>query len=108
MQKGEVFLNDLFVGIIEKDNGDYTFQYSDEYFHNPATKAISFTLPKTQQEYHSETLFAFFFGLLPEGINKEMICKELKIDEDDLFTLLLKVADTDTIGAVTIKEVKDV
>ncbi len=103
-QRGKVYQNGEFVGVIEKANEQYIFRYSDDYFHNPVSKAISFTLPKTQQEYYSPTLFAFFFGLLPEGVNKEMICRQLKIDENDYFTLLLSVADTDTIGAVTIKK----
>lgn len=34
----------------------------------------------------------FFFGLLSEGINKDIQCRLLKIDEDDDFTRLIQTA----------------
>ncbi|WP_313361140.1 HipA N-terminal domain-containing protein, partial [Empedobacter sp.] len=58
-----------------------------------------------QKEFDSETLFPFFYHLLPEGVNKRMICKTYKIDEDDAFGILLKASKIDTIGAVTIERV---
>jgi serine/threonine-protein kinase HipA len=48
-------------------------------------------------------LFAFFQGLLAEGINKDIQCRLLKIDENDDFLRLLQTAGNDTIGAVTVK-----
>jgi HipA-like protein len=44
---------------------------------------------------------------LPVGVNKNFICKSLKIDEDDYFGLLLNVAQYDAIGAVTVKRTND-
>ena len=43
--------------------------------------------------------------MLSEGANKAIQSRILKIDGNDYFTLLLKTAHTDTIGAVTVKEI---
>lgn len=103
--KGIVYYNGIAAGTIEKDsNGTYVFQYNDEYFHNSSYPPISITLPKTAQQYRSEKMFPFFYGLLAEGINKDIQCKLLRIDEEDDFTRLLKTAGSDTIGAITVKE----
>jgi len=105
MQRGEVFVNGIRAGMIERQDGKYFFFYADEYFKNPEMPGISLTLPKIKKEYESAFLFPFFEGLLTEGINKEIQCRLWKIDEEDGFTRLLKTAGKDTIGAVTIKEV---
>ncbi|HMG08377.1 MAG TPA: HipA N-terminal domain-containing protein, partial [Mucilaginibacter sp.] len=64
--------------------------------------AICLTLPKTSTEYESEFLFPFFYNMLPEGSNKQVVCKLNRIDQTDYFGLLLTTAKNDTIGAVTI------
>ena len=103
-QRAEVYNNGIFAGLIEKtDQGMYVFTYEDEYLSNPETSGISLTLPKTKQAYRSSKLFPFFFGLLSEGVNRQTQCRLLKIDEKDHFSLLLKTANTDTIGSITIK-----
>ncbi|WP_431216146.1 HipA N-terminal domain-containing protein [Puia sp. P3] len=75
------------------------------YWANPLRPSISLTLPKTQRTYDSPILFPFFSGLLAEGVNKEIQCRLLKIDENDDFTRLLKTAGADTIGAIAVKEI---
>ena len=103
--KGVVFHNQIFAGILEKTAaGGYFFRYDDSYFIDPKKPAISLTLPKKQQEYHSRHLFPFFCSLLSDGINKAVQCIELGFDWNDDFTHLLKTAHTDTFGAVTVKE----
>jgi len=68
-----------------------------------ATKpGISLTLPKAEQEYHSKFLFPFFFNMLPEGSNKQVVCKHNRIDQDDYFGLLMTTTKNDSIGAVTV------
>ena len=104
-QKAEVYNNGRLAGLLEKtQEGEYVFAYDNAYLNNPETSAISLTLPKRGQVYHAEKLFPFFFGLLSEGVNKQTQCRLLKIDEGDLFSLLLKTASTDTIGSITVKE----
>ncbi|MEO6358812.1 MAG: HipA N-terminal domain-containing protein [Ferruginibacter sp.] len=106
--KGLVYNNSDLAGTIEKDDvGQYLFRYTDAYFDNLQLPAISLSFPKTQQEYRAETIFPFFYGLLSEGINKDIQCRLLKLDESDDFTRLLLTAGYDTIGAITIKPATD-
>jgi serine/threonine-protein kinase HipA len=89
--------------LIQTDSGGYIFRYEDSYFQNPSNKSVSLTLSKKIQEYRSDTLFPFFSNMLSEGVNRRLQCRQLQIDENDDFSLLLATAETDTIGAVTIK-----
>jgi serine/threonine-protein kinase HipA len=108
MQKGQVLYNGMLAGILEKAAPDrYFFRYTREYFIDPGKPAISLTFPKTQVEFESTELFPFFYGLLAEGINKEIQCRLLRIDEDDDFTRLLKTAGPNTIGAISVKELEE-
>lgn len=104
MRRAAVYFNKQFCGILTEDDG-YTFRYDDTYFNDPDKPAISLTLSKKQQEYRSDPLFPFFFNMLSEGINKKLQCRQLRIDENDYFGLLLATAQYDSIGAVTIKPV---
>lgn len=105
MRTANVYVNNILAGTLtEHDDYSYTFRYDPAYLNNPSQTAISLTLPKKKEEYHSNHLFPFFYNLLSEGSNKAIQGKVLKIDDNDYFTRLIKTAHTDTIGAVTIKE----
>jgi len=104
-QKASVYYNDELAGSITKSNEGYVFTYDEKYFIAKDKPAISLSFPKNIQTYNSKYLFPFFFGLLSEGVNKEIQCRTLKIDEKDYFTRLIKTAGTNTIGAVTLREV---
>ncbi|EPB65796.1 HipA domain protein, partial [Ancylostoma ceylanicum] len=52
--------------LVEGDNG-YSFHYEKDYLDSSNPKAISLTLPLSQNTYHSKVLFPFFDGLIPEG-----------------------------------------
>ena len=103
-KKAEVYMNDILAGHLTKSNEGYSFIYDDEYFADPVMPGISLTLPKTQKEYYSKTLFGFFYGLLSEGDLKTIQSRSLGIDENDHFTRLIKTG-YNTIGAVNIREV---
>jgi HipA-like protein len=106
--KGAVYNNEILVGYLEKErSGTYKFMYEKSYFENKTLPPISLTLPKSKNHHESDTLFAFFAGLLSEGVNKEIQCRLLKIDENDDFTRLLKTAGDDTIGAITVKKIEE-
>jgi HipA-like protein len=105
MAKAGVYNNGILAGILEKTASDqYTFIYTDGYFVNRERPAISLSFPKTKKQYEATELFPFFYGMLAEGINKDIQCHLLKIDENDDFTRLIKTAGEDTIGAITVKE----
>jgi HipA-like protein len=108
MPGAHVYYNGTLAGRLVKNNAeDYRFVYDSIYFADAKMPAISLTLPKARQEHQSDQLFSFFSGLLTEGINKDIQCRLLKIDENDDFTRLLKTTGEDTIGAITIKEMTD-
>ena len=104
MRQAEIYNNGILAGILTEENPkSYRFRYDDKYFSDSRKSAISLTLPKSNQEYHSEYLFPCFFNILSEGANKSLQCSLLRIDEDDSVGLLLATAQTDTIGAITVK-----
>ncbi len=108
MRQAEVLYKKESAGIlVQLNDGSFMFSYYKEWFEATDKPSISLTLPKTQQEYKSEYLFPFFYNMLPEGYNKQMICFELRIDANDYFGLLLTVAKQDTIGAVQIKKIEN-
>ena len=99
---GKVYCDGKFAGRIEEAGDGYRFSYDAEYLASPGTRSISLTLPKRSEPYHAKVLFAFFFGLLAEGILKETQCRRLKLDANDHFGRLLKTTHSDTVGAVTV------
>jgi HipA-like protein len=108
MRKAKVYRNGQLAGILIQHNAQsYEFRYAEEWFANENLPAISLTLPKTKQTYQADYLFPFFFNMLSEGANKKLQCRQLKIDENDYFGLLLATATNDTIGAITVKPVEN-
>ena len=91
--------------ITQNDDGSFYFRYDDRWITDDSKPSISLTLPKSTKEFSSPVLFAFFYHLLPEGINKRIVCRTFKIDEDDAFGILLHTSRNDTIGAVTLERI---
>jgi HipA-like protein len=106
-RKAAVYYNSVRAGYLEKTPvSTYIFRYDATYLANPDLPAISLSFPKKQPEYQAQKLFPFFFGLLSEGENKQTQCRLLRIDENDHFSLLLKTAGSETIGAITVKSLE--
>jgi len=104
MRRAEIFVNNVVAGILtEREDGSFVFQYHPDYFSNPSCSAISLTMPKTEKEFTSKTLFPFFSNMLSEGVNRRIQARNFKIDEEDDFGLLLATAQNDVIGAITIE-----
>lgn len=105
MREATVFYKGEKAGILKQhDDGSFTFRYSEEWLADPGNPSISLTMPRTHQEYHAEFLFPFFYNMLPEGTNRQIVCKTNRLDPDDYFGILLNTAQYDTVGAVTIKK----
>jgi HipA-like protein len=103
MRRAKIFYKGEEAGIlIQHDDGSFTYKYTDLWIADQNKPSISLTLPKTTQEYRAEYLFPFFFNMLPEGTNKEIVCRLERLDKEDHFGLLLTAAKYDTIGAVTV------
>lgn len=109
MRKAKVLFKDEEAGILTQlDDGSFTFRYHTSWMIDVTKPGISLTLPKTAQTYHSDFLFPFFYNMLPEGSNKQVVCKFSRIDEDDDFGLLMTIAKDDSIGAVRVAKIEDV
>ena len=103
MRQAEIFFKGEEAGLLtQQDDGSFTYRYHDQWMSDSGKPPVSLTLPKIKQEYYSNYLFPFFFNMLPEGANKQVVCKYMRIDKDDHFGLLLTTARYDTVGAVTV------
>jgi len=107
MKSAEVYRRGILAGTLSKISGhSYEFTYDSGYFSDQSKPPISLTLPKNQLVHTSEYLFPCFYNMLSEGTNREIQMRQLKIDKQDFFGLLLATARYDTIGAITIKPIK--
>ena len=101
-RKAYVYVRNEFAGILSETDEGYVFSYDEEYIKKEEASAVSLTLPLSQKEYVSKTLFSFFDGLIPEGWLLDVVSRNWKIDTKDRFGLLL-VACKDGIGNVSIR-----
>ena len=100
-RSGNVYVKELFCGIIYENEDGYFFGYDTNYLKLENAEAVSLTLPLTDKTYHSKTLFAFFDGLIPEGWLLDIAEKNWKINYKDRMGLLLTCCK-DSIGAVSV------
>lgn len=105
MRKAEVYRNGVLAGYLSETNNKFCFRYDENYLNNRNCPAISLTMPKTEIEYTTESMFPFFFNMLSEGVNRKLQSFQLKIDENDHFGLLIQTARFDTVGAITVKPI---
>lgn len=108
MRQLAVYYNDARAGILTEHNPGvgYGFEYDVAYLDSDMPP-VSVTLPKRSEPYEAEHLFPFFSNMLPEGANRRVVCRSLKIDERDLFALLLAMSDKDFIGAVNLRSLSN-
>lgn len=108
MRNAKVLFKNEEAGILTQyDDGSFSFRYIDDWIVDSQKQSISLTLPKTEKEFHSKYLFPFFYHMLPEGSNKQVVCKLNRIDREDHFGILLTTAKNDSIGAVRVIKVED-
>lgn len=100
-----VYVRNVFAGTLAETDFGYTFSYDNHYLKSDNAAAVSLTLPLSDEQYNSRTLFPFFDGLIPEGWLLNVVSRNWKIDTKDRFGLLL-VACKDAIGNVSITEEK--
>lgn len=98
-----VYVCNVFAGTLCETDEGYTFCYDEAYRMADNAGCVSLTLPLSDQQYKSKTLFSFFDGLIPEGWLLDVVSRNWKIDARDRFGLLL-VACKDAIGNVSIRE----
>ncbi|OFX56701.1 MAG: phosphatidylinositol kinase [Bacteroidetes bacterium GWA2_30_7] len=107
MRKAKILYKDEEAGVLtQHDDGSFTFSYNDTWMADNNKPDISLTLPKIRQEFHSKFLFPFFYNMLPEGSNKQVVCKLNRIDQTDYFGLLITTTKYDSIGAVRVIKIE--
>lgn len=106
MRQGKVFYKDQWAGIItETDEGEYVFQYNDQYVKDHPKQFITFTMPVANKPYTEMRLFPFFEGLIPEGWLLDIASANWKINKNDRMGLLLTCCQN-CIGAVSVVPIK--
>jgi serine/threonine-protein kinase HipA len=90
-------------GILTEDDNGYNFKYQETYLKNQKAIQVSLILPLQEENYHSENLFPFFDGLIPEGWLLDIAHKNWKINPRDRMGLLLTTF-RDSIGSISIIE----
>jgi HipA-like protein len=107
MREAKILFKEEEAGVLTQHNdGSFTFRYHDAWIADKYKPVISLTFPKINQEFHSKFLFPFFYNMLPEGSNKQIVCKLNRIDNADYFGLLMMTAKNDSIGAVRVVKIE--
>ena len=100
-----VYYFNEYVANLIKDSDGYSFAYTSSYLNKFDATPIAYSFPLRHEVYFSEGLFPFFQSLLSEGWLKRLQQRVLKIDENDLFSLLAECGG-ETMGAVSIYKEK--
>jgi serine/threonine-protein kinase HipA len=107
MRSAKVFYKNNFAGIIsETDDGEYIYQYLDDYVREHPNDFICFSMPVSSKPYKDNRLFPFFDGLIPEGWLLDIASKNWKINQNDRMGLLLACCQN-CIGAVSVEPIKE-
>jgi len=107
MRKAKILYKDLFAGILtETDDGEYIFEYNENYIKNYPKQFITFSMPVSEKKYIENKLFPFFDGLIPEGWLLDIATKNWKINANDRMGLLLSCCRS-CIGAVSVEPINE-
>ena len=108
MRQAKVLYKGALSGVVTQgDDGAFRFVYDPLWLADTKAPPISLAMPKQAEPYTSVGLFPVLFNLLPEGENRILLCRAFRLDQDDDFGLLLCIAKHDTIGAITVAEIKE-
>ena len=103
---GYVYVERCYAGQISETEDGYRFIYDEGYLSREDARAVSLTLPMQREAYESNTPSPFFDELIPEGWLLNVVAHNWNLDHRDRLDLLLVVC-RDTIGNVTIREVRE-
>ena len=93
-------------GLLLQDEDGYHFQYEETYLASAKNEAVSKTMPLQTAPFHSNILFPFFDGLIPEGWLLHIAEDNWKLDARDRMGLLLACCK-DCIGAVSVHPINE-
>ena len=101
MKRAEVYYKNSLAGILTETDAGYEFCYIKDYLGSKNAEPVSLTLPLTDTVYHSNVLFPFFDGLIPEAWLLDIALRNTDISYLDRMSLLL-LCCKDCIGAVSV------
>lgn len=101
MKQADIYVNDVFCGILTEDEEGYHFSYDRDYLHRPNAVPVSPTMPLDSTPYEKEMLFPVFDGLIPEGWLLDIASSSWKIDPRDRMSLLIACCK-DCIGNISV------
>ena len=109
MRKASILFKGEEAGLLtQQDDGTFTFQYHRNWVEDIGKPPVSLGLPKRREPYDSDFLFPFFYNMLPEGSNRQAVCRLNHMDSDDDFGLLMVTAKNDAIGAVRVIKINNI
>ena len=107
MRSAQIYYKELLAGkLVETNEGEYVFQYDDQYVKDHQDKFITFSMPVSNRPYKEIRLFPFFEGLIPEGWLLDIAAKGWKINPNDRMGLLLACCKN-CIGAVSVVRISE-
>jgi serine/threonine-protein kinase HipA len=108
MRTAAVLFRDEQAGVIaQNSDGSFVFTYLDYWLCDASKPSISPAFPKSRRAFFTAHLFPFFYSMLPEGSNREWLCRKHRLDLNDDFGLLMISACNDSIGAVRVVPVSE-
>ena len=107
MRSAKIYYKASLAGkLVETNEGEYIFQYDDQYIENHPSEFITFSMPVSKEPYIEKRLFPFFEGLIPEGWLLDIAAKGWKINPNDRMGLLMACCKN-CIGAVSVVPIPD-
>jgi serine/threonine-protein kinase HipA len=98
----DVYFRDALAGCLWLDERRrFVFQYDDGWLKSPGVFSLSLSLPLRQESYTDDAARPFFANLLPEGEVRELIARQFRLSEQNVFALLEKIGG-ECAGAVSI------
>ncbi|MCY4026095.1 MAG: type II toxin-antitoxin system HipA family toxin [Acidobacteria bacterium] len=98
-----VWWEDALVGSLRVDrDGEMRFAYDADWLADPASPALSFSLPKRAEPFRARACRPFFEGLLPEGAQRDAIAAVFGVSPGNEFALLERLGG-DVAGALTLR-----
>jgi serine/threonine-protein kinase HipA len=102
MKQADIYVQDIFCGILREDEEGFHFQYDPAYLRRQDAVPVSPTMPLTDAPYEKEMMFPVFDGLIPEGWLLDIASKSWKINPRDRMSLLIACCK-DCIGDISVK-----
>ena len=103
MKKADIYIKDVFCGVLTEAEDGYHFKYDEKYMNTERMTPLSPTMPFQVEEYHREMMFPVFDGLIPEGWLLDIAQRSWKIDSRDRMSLLVACCK-DCIGDISVME----